>query len=245
MNQSIITILISLITLFLSAYLAYYFGIQSTRTKEKEEERKKLKKLLFHLLIVRKSQSDLIKINRLKENLSENFVRFFRENIGIPQEMISNEMTTQTIDSMWSMVEGIIENKNNLELENSKQSINLLINEFSEINPLFALSLKNYENQEQKELLPTIFKNDENDGEIELMKSAILPAIQSRMINEIDEIIHETTSKINSKTQKEVQELLIEYDNTEIDTIDYENFINEILINPLKEKLENESLQHK
>ena len=242
MNQQIITIAISIATLFLSAYLAYYFGVQSTRTKEKEEEKKKLKKLLFHLLTVRKSQSDLIKINGLKENLKIHFTIFFREKFGIPEEMISNEMTTKTIDSMWLMVEGIIENKNNLELENSKQSINLLINEFSEINPLFALSLKGYANEEKKELLPNIFENNTNDKKLELMKSAILPAIQLRMIKEIDAIIHETTSKIDNKTQREVQEILIEYDNVAIDSEDYENYMKEIIIDPLQEKLKNEPI---
>ena len=185
MNQNLITILLSVITLFLSAYLAYYFGIQSNRAKEKDEKKKKLNKLLYHLLIVRKSQSDIIRMNGLKDNLKIHFTRFFREKVGIPEEMISNEMTTKTIDSMWLIVEGIIENKNNLELENSKQSINLLINEFSEINPLFALSLKSYANEEKKELLPNIFENNTNDKKIELMKSDILPAIQIRMIKEI------------------------------------------------------------
>jgi len=243
MNQNLITILLSVITLFLSAYLAYYFGIQSTRTKEKEEEKKKLKKLLFHLLIVRKSQSDLIKMNGLKENLKIHFTRFFRDEIGIPEEMITDEMTTKTIDSMWSVLEGIIEKKNNLELENSKQSITILINEFSEINPLFALSLKSYANEEKQELLPNVFENNSNDKKVELMKSAILPAIQVRMIKEIDAIIHETTSKIDNTTQREVQEILIEYDNVAIDSEDYKNYMKEIIINPLQEKLKNEPTQ--
>ena len=74
------------------------------------------------------------------------------------------------------------------------------------------------------------------------MKSAILPAIQIRMIKEIDAIIHETTSKIDNTTQREVQEILIEYDNVAIDSEDYENYMKEIIIDPLKEKLKNEPI---
>ncbi|MBC8883340.1 hypothetical protein H9X57_07580 [Flavobacterium piscinae] len=57
-------ITISIVTLFLSAYLAYYFGIQSIRSKEKDEKKKKLRKLLYHLLIVRKTSSDKLNFKK-------------------------------------------------------------------------------------------------------------------------------------------------------------------------------------
>ena len=44
------------------------------------------------------------------------------------------------------------------------------------------------------------------------------------------------------KTQREVQEILIEYDNVAIDSEDYENYMKEIIIDPLKEKLKNEPI---
>lgn len=64
MNQNLVTILISVITLFLSAYLAYYFGIQSTLAKDKDDQKKKLNKLLYHLLVVRKVASEKLNFKK-------------------------------------------------------------------------------------------------------------------------------------------------------------------------------------
>ncbi|MCO6173601.1 hypothetical protein NHF50_00940 [Flavobacterium sp. NRK F10] len=108
MIQNLITIIISVITLFLSAYLAYYFGIQSTRAKEKDEKKKKLNKLLYHLLIVRKAASEKLNFKKRLESINELQIQYMRENLGISESEISNREQTEILEKQFELISSIL-----------------------------------------------------------------------------------------------------------------------------------------
>lgn len=237
MNQNLITILISIITLFLSAYLAYYFGIQSTRAKDRDEKKKKLNKLLFHLLVVRKAASEKLNFKKRLENINAVQTNFLKENIGFTEVEISNMNLNNILEAQFNLISSTLFEKLKNDSEKSKKSIEVILGEYIEIEPLFSLSLKDYDNQIKTIFIDKILSEYSQEEEFKLFEQFFVPHFEIKMIKEIDEVLHSITSKLDSKTQREVQELLIFYDDSEVESGDFDEYLENVLL-PFKNAVE-------
>jgi hypothetical protein len=239
MIQNLITIIISVITLFLSAYLAYYFGIQSTRAKEKDEKKKKLNKLLYHLLIVRKAASEKLNFKKRLESINELQIQYMRENLGISESEISNREQTEILEKQFELISSTLFEDLKLDSEKSKNSIEIILQEYIEIDPLFSLTLKNYDKKLKATFIEKMITEYSHENEAKIVKQYIVPQLESKMITEIDEVLHSITSKLDSKIQREVQELLIKNDTFEVDMNDFKEYLDNTLL-PIKNTIENQ-----
>ena len=239
MNQNLITILLSIITLFLSTYLAYYFGIQSIRAKEKDEKKKKLNKLLYHLLIVRKAASEKLNFKKRLESINKLQIQYMRENLGISEAEISNIDQTEILEGQFELISSSLFDDLKLDSEKSKNSIEIILQEYIEIDPLFSLTLKDYDKKLKATFIEKMTTEYSHKNEAKIFQQFIVPQLESKMVTEIDEVLHSITSKLDSKTQREVQELLIFYDDPEIESSDFEEYLENVLL-PLKNAIENQ-----
>lgn len=239
MIQNLITIIISVITLFLSAYLAYYFGIQSTRAKEKDEKKKKLNKLLYHLLIVRKAASEKLNFKKRLESINELQIQYMRENLGISESEISNREQTEILEKQFELISSTLFEDLKLDSEKSKNSIEIILQEYIEIDPLFSLTLKNYDKKLKATFIEKMITEYSHENEAKIVKQYIVPQLESKMITEIDEVLHSITSKLDPKIQREVQELLIYNDTFEVESSDFKEYLENVLL-PFKNAVENQ-----
>lgn len=240
MNQNLITILLSVITLFLSAYLAYYFGIKSTRTKEKDEQKKKLNKLLYHLLVVRKAASEKLNFKRRLESINKLQIQYMRENLGISEDEISNVNQTKILDEQFELISSSLFEDLKQDSEKSKNSIEIILQEYIEIDPLFSLTLKDYDKKLKATFIEKMTSEYSHENEAKIFQQYIVPQLEGKMVTEIDEVLHSITSKLDSKIQREVQELLIKNDTFEVDMNDFKEYLDNTLL-PLKNVFENQS----
>lgn len=229
---------ISIVTLFLSAYLAYYFGIQSIRSKEKDEEKKKLKKLLYHLLIVRKASSEKLNFKKKLENINSAQSNFLKEHAGFSSQEISEMNIEKIVETQFELISSSLFEKLKIESDKSKKSIEIILHDYVEIDPLFSLSLKDYDNQMKALFIDKILSEYSHDDEFKLFQKFFTPHFEDKMVKEIDEVLHSITSKLDSKTQREVQELLIHYDSSEIDMSDFDEYLHNVIF-PFKKAIEN------
>jgi hypothetical protein len=239
MNQNIITILLSVITLFLSAYLAYYFGIQSTRAKEKDEKKKKLNKLLYHLLIVRKAASEKLNFKKRLESINKLQIQYMRENLGISEAEISNIDQTEILEGQFELISSSLFDDLKLDSEKSKNSIEIILQEYIEIDPLFSLTLKDYDKKLKATFIEKMTSEYSHENEAKIFQQYIVPQLEGKMVTEIDEVLHSITSKLDSKIQREVQELLIKNDTFEVDMNDFKEYLDNTLL-PIKNAIENQ-----
>lgn len=239
MNQNLITILLSIITLFLSAYLAYYFGIQSTRAKEKDEQKKKLNKLLFHLLVIRKAASEKLNFKKRLESINEVQIQYMKENLGINEDEISNINQTKVLEEQYELISSALFEDLKQDSEKSKISIEVILQEYIEIDPLFSLTLKDYDKKLKAMFIEKMATEYSHENEAKIFQQFIVPQLESKMVMEIDEVLHSITSRLDSKTQREVQEILIYYDTIEVDINEFREHLDNTLL-PLKNVIENQ-----
>ena len=239
MNQNLITILLSVITLFLSAYLAYYFGIQSNRAKEKDEKKKKLNKLLYHLLIVRKAASEKLNFKKRLESINKLQIQYMRENLGISEAEISNINQTEILEGQFELISSALFENLKQDSEKSKNSIEIILQEYIEIDPLFSLTLKDYDKKLKATFIEKMTSEYSHENEAKIFQQYIVPQLEGKMVTEIDEVLHSITSKLDSKIQREVQELLIYNDTFEVDMNDFKEYLDNTLL-PIKNAIENQ-----
>ncbi len=238
MSNELPTIIISIITIIVSAYLSYYFSIQSNLKKEKDEKKKKLNKLLYHLLIVRKAESAKLNLKLNFEYINKFQTNFLKEKNFLTEQEISDIDINEIIETQFKLISKSLFEKLKTESENSKRSVEIIQNEYTEIDPLFSLFLKNYDNKIKTIFLDNILSMYSHEDGFELFQQFLVPHFEDKMIKEIDEVIHSITSKLDAKTQREVQEILIYYDNPELDKDEYEEYLEKVLI-PIKNAREN------
>ena len=63
------------------------------------------------------------------------------------------------------------------------------------------------------------------------MTKQLISNLEQEFLIDLDEIIHDTTEKLDRKTQREVQELLIHYDKIEINHNSINDFVNNFFKN--------------
>lgn len=225
------TILISV----LSGGVVFIFGQSTIRLKERDDEKKKLNKLLFHLLIIRKVASSRLHFNELTKQSTKKMISILKEKIGISDEDANDSETKELFKQCSIILEKSIFQNLIEESTTSNKSVKILIEELSEIKPLFALTLKDFDIEEKHKLLKNYLNeaNQDNEEDVQKVIQPLMPKLELELVNHIDEIIHDVTEKLDRKTQKEVQELLINYDNNEIDENELENFVDEYIFNPL------------
>jgi hypothetical protein len=229
-------ILTTILASFVSGSIVFLFGQKAIKVKEKEDVKKKLNSLLYHLLTIRKAANERLRFNDFNNKTNEIYLRIIKEKFGLSDEDINDpEVQTAVEQNSLALEKTIFQNLLS-ESSNSSNSIKTLIKEVSETNPLFALMLKDFDVEEKHNMIETCLSEANKEEDVAQIRKLFLPNIEQKLIHKLDEIIHETTQKLDSKIQKEVQELLIEYDNEQLDEKDYEEFIIEFIINPMMQE---------
>ncbi|MCO6173602.1 hypothetical protein NHF50_00945 [Flavobacterium sp. NRK F10] len=111
--------------------------------------------------------------------------------------------------------------------------------EYIEIDPLFSLTLKNYDKKLKATFIEKMITEYSHENEAKIVKQYIVPQLESKMITEIDEVLHSITSKLDPKIQREVQELLIYNDTFEVESSDFKEYLENVLL-PFKNAVENQ-----
>ncbi|MBC8883341.1 hypothetical protein H9X57_07585 [Flavobacterium piscinae] len=149
--------------------------------------------------------------------------------------------TKEIVEKQFSLISESLFNKLKNEAENSKKSIEVILTDYIEFDPLFSLSLKDYNSEIKTMFLEKVLTEYKNEVDFYLFEQLFVPHFEHKIIMEIDEVIHSITSRLDSKTQREVQELLIFYDNPTIDSSEFESYIKNVVvpINNSKDKNKN------
>ncbi len=221
------TIVISL----LSGAIVFFFGQKAIKAKERDDEKKKLNKLLFHLLIIRRMATDRLNFNDSVSLYFEELIKQIQIKFKLSDDEINSPEAKEMIDMSKSVLKKNIFNDVITEYKSSSDSIAILIEELTETNPLFALTLKGFDIEKKKNKINNYLSEIKVDDDFEIMTKQLISNLEQEFLIDLDEIIHDTTEKLDRKTQREVQELLIHYDKIEINHNSINDFVNNFFKN--------------
>ncbi len=221
------TIVISL----LSGAIVFFFGQKAIKAKERDDEKKKLNKLLFHLLIIRRMATDRLNFNDSVSLYFEELIKQIQIKFKLSDDEINSPEAKEMIDMSKSVLKKNIFNDVITEYKSSSDSIAILIEELTETNPLFALTLKGFDIEAKKNKINNYLSEIKVDDDFEIMTKQLISNLEQEFLIDLDEIIHDTTEKLDRKTQREVQELLIHYDKIEINHNSINDFVNNFFKN--------------
>ena len=221
------TIVISL----LSGAIVFFFRQKAIKAKERDDEKKKLNKLLFHLLIIRRMATDRLNFNDSVSLYFEELIKQIQIKFKLSDDEINSPEAKEMIDMSKSVLKKNIFNDVITEYKSSSDSIAILIEELTETNPLFALTLKGFDIEAKKNKINNYLSEIKVDDDFEIMTKQLISNLEQEFLIDLDEIIHDTTEKLDRKTQREVQELLIHYDKIEINHNSINDFVNNFFKN--------------
>ena len=232
------TILISVF----SSTLVFWFGQRTIEYKNKQEDKKKLNKLLFHLLLLKKEVS---KINGFHEDMNAiitKLKKYLVNKIGLSQEEVYEQFTIQEQEKLIeSLKENLLE-RDDIEFNKIKENTTILINELAETNPLFALELNRFYKMDEKSLkFKNSIKSIDINNEAPEFSKVMIPKIEKKFTDSFDDIIFQTALKIDHKTYEEVIEIVKHNNNTETDDKEIEELFNDFIIPMFQKMMENEN----
>lgn len=91
MGDILKTILISVF----SSGLVFWFGQRTIEYKNKQDDKKKLNKLLFHLLLLKKEISKINGFYEMMNAVMGKMKEYLIHDVGIPQEEVYEQFTIQ------------------------------------------------------------------------------------------------------------------------------------------------------
>ncbi|MBY0486126.1 MAG: hypothetical protein K2P85_02890 [Flavobacteriaceae bacterium] len=228
MEDIVKTIFISL----LSSSLVFFFSQRALKVKDKEDNKKKLNKLLFHLLLLKKELSLINGINELVVALIDKLKSEFINKLKMPIEELNEVLTPEFVSTMNSNLKQVLLNKDEAKFKKIKLNTEIIINELSETKPLFALDLEHLYNIDEKtSQIEKGINNLEYINDIPDLPKIVMPEVEKRLIKNLDDIIFETALKIDTKTYNDVIKQINFYNNTDVDLGEV-NDIFEIVMRP-------------
>lgn len=221
-----------------SSSLVFWFGQKALEKKERNNDKKKLNKLLFHLILLKK---ELNKLNGFYEMMN-GIIFKMKEHLVNKMGYNINEINQQlTIKEQENLIEILKENlldRDDVEINKIKLSTSILINELAETNPLFALELNHFYKIDEKTFkLHNSFKALNFDNDDPSFSKIMIPEVEKKFTESLDNIIYQTALKIDSKTYSEVLDTLRDINNPEVDNQEIEELFNDFLLPILKKMI--------
>lgn len=238
MEDILKTILISI----LSSTLVFWFGQEAIKNQDRKEDKKKLNKLLFHLILLKK---ELGKLNGLYDFMNAIISRmklYLVNEIGLTIEEVNSQFSIEEQEKVIEILQNILLEKDDVKIGEIKQSTAILINELAETNPLFALELNHFYNIDEKTLKihngfrALNFGND--DAEITKL---MLPEVEKKFTENFDDIIYQTALKIDNNTYQNTIKTITNINNTEIDNQEIDELFKTFLLPILTKMMENDN----
>lgn len=232
------TILISVF----SSGLVFWFGQRTIEYKNKQEDKKRLNKLLFHLLLLKKEVS---KINGFYEDMNaiiNRLKQYLVNDIGLSKEEVHEQFT---IEEQQKLIEALKDNlleRDDIEFNKIKENTAILINELAETNPLFALDLNHFYKMDEKSLnIHNSIRAIDVNNEAQEFNKVMIPELEKKFTDSFDDIIFQTAIKIDSKTYQEVIEIVKHRNKTEVDDEEIDDLFNDFMMPMFQKMMENEN----
>ena len=232
-----------LISVFSSA-LVFWFGQRTIEYKNKQDDKKKLNKLLFHLLLLKK---ELSKINGFYEDMNaiiNKLKQYLVSDVGLSKEEVYEQFT---IEEQQKIIEALKENllqRDDIEFNKIKENTAILINELAETNPLFALDLNHFYNIDEKSLnIQNSIRAIDVNNEAQEFNKVMIPELENKFTDSFDDIIYQTALKIDNKTYQDVIEIVKHRNKTEVDDEQIDELFNDFIMPMFKKMMENDNNQ--
>lgn len=224
-----------------SSSLVFWFGQKAIKTKERNDDKKKLNKLLFHLILLKKELNKLNGFYEMMNAVINKMKLYLVQEIDLSIEEVNQQFTIEEQEKLMEVLKDNLLEKDDIEINKIKGSTAILINELAETNPLFALELNHFYNIDEKTLkIHNSFKalNFENDAP-EFSK-LMLPEVEKKFTESLDDIIYQTAMKIDNSVYEDVIGIIKNINNTEVDNQEIDELFNEFLLPLLHKMTEND-----
>ena len=232
-----------LISVFSSA-LVFWFGQRTIEYNNKQDDKKKLNKLLFHLLLLKK---ELSKINGFYEDMNaiiNKLKQYLVSDVGLSKEEVYEQFTEE---EQQKLIEALKENllqRDDIEFNKIKENTAILINELAETNPLFALDLNHFYNIDEKSLnIQNSIRAIDVNNEAQEFNKVMIPELENKFTDSFDDIIYQTALKIDNKTYQDVIEIVKHRNKTEVDDEQIDELFNDFIMPMFKKMMENDNNQ--
>lgn len=232
-----------LISVFSSA-LVFWFVQRTIEYKNKQDDKKKLNKLLFHLLLLKK---ELSKINGFYEDMNaiiNKLKQYLVSDVGLSKEEVYEQFTEE---EQQKLIEALKENllqRDDIEFNKIKENTAILINELAETNPLFALDLNHFYNIDEKSLnIQNSIRAIDVNNEAQEFNKVMIPELENKFTDSFDDIIYQTALKIDNKTYQDVIEIVKHRNKTEVDDEEIDELFNDFIMPMFKKMMENDNNQ--
>lgn len=232
-----------LISVFSSA-LVFWFGQRTIEYKNKQDDKKKLNKLLFHLLLLKK---ELSKINGFYEDMNaimNKLKQYLVSDVGLSKEEVYEQFT---VEEQQKLIEALKENllqRDEIEFNKIKENTAILINELAETNPLFALDLNHFYNIDETSLnIQNSIRAIDVNNEAQELNKVMIPELENKFTDSFDDIIYQTALKIDNKTYQDVIEIVKHRNKTEVDDEEIDELFNDFIMPMFKKMMENDNNQ--
>lgn len=230
-----------LISVFSSA-LVFWFGQRTIEYKNKQDDKKKLNKLLFHLLLLKK---ELSKINGFYEDMNaiiNKLKQYLVSDVGLSKEEVYEQFTEE---EQQKLIEALKENllqRDDIEFNKIKENTAILINELAETNPLFALDLNHFYNIDEKSLnIQNSIRAIDVNNEAQEFNKVMIPELENKFTDSFDDIIYQTALKIDNKTYQDVIEIVKHRNKTEVDDEEIDELFNDFMMPMFQQMMENDN----
>jgi hypothetical protein len=229
-----------LISIFSSA-LVFWFGQRTIQYKNKQDDKKKLNKLLFHLILLKK---EINKLNGYYETMNAVMNRmkeYLINDIGVPKEEVYEQFTEHEQHNLIEALKDNLLERDDIEFNRIKENTAILINELAETNPLFALDLNHFYNIDEKSLkIENSIKAMDMNNEAPEFSKVMIPEMEKKFTDSFDDIIYQTALKIDKKTYEEVIEIVKFSNNTNVDKEEIEEIFNDFILPMFQKMMEND-----
>lgn len=228
-----------LISVFSSA-LVFWFGQRTIEYKNKQDDKKKLNKLLFHLLLLK---NEVSKINGLYEMLNAvmgKMKEYLIHDLGLSKEEVYEQFTVEEQQKLFEALKDNLLERDDIEFNNIKENTAILINQLSETNPLFALQLNHFYKMDEKSLniQNSIRAIDVNNEALEI-NNVMIPELEKKFTESFDDIIYQTALKIDNKTYEEIIEIVNHRNKTEVVNEDIDELFNDLIMPMFQKMMDN------
>lgn len=230
-----------LISIFSSA-LVFWFGQKTIEYKNKQDDKKKLNRLLFHLLLLKKEVS---KINGFYEDMNaimNKLKQYLVNDIGLSKEEVNEQFTLEEQQKLIEALKANLLERDDIEFNKIKENTAILINELAETNPLFALDLNHFYKMDEKSLnIQNSIRAIDVNNEAQEFNTILIPELERKFTDSFDDIIYQTALKIDNKTYQEVIGIVEFRNKTVVDDEEIDELFNDFMMPMFKKMLETDN----
>jgi hypothetical protein len=238
MEDILKTILISVF----SSGLVFWFGQRTIEYKNKQDDKKKLNKLLFHLLLLKKEISKINGFYEMMNSVIGKMKEYLIYDVGIPPEEVYEQFTVQEQNNLIETLKDNLLERDEIEFNKIKENAAILINELSETKPLFALELNHFYNLDEKSLkIQNSMKALDVNNEVPDFTNLMIPEMEKKFTESFDDIIFQTALNIDNKTYQEVIEIVKFTNNTNVDKEEIEEIFNDYIMPMFQKMMKNDN----